>query len=238
MASAPESPTQAAWARISPDRKPIVEALCGAIRRGLGRGYDEGVLWGQLAWYVPLTRYPAGYHAQPGTPLPLCSVAATKGHVSLHLMGLGCQPGLREWFEQAWKATGCRFDMGQGCVRVRKLAEIPLGVVEEVIRRQSVKKLIAGYEAARAATPTRASSRTQRPARKQAANPAAAPARRRAATPTRSSHPAQPKAPSQAPSKAPSQARTKAPTKSQATRQTKPDNQPGLSSVPFSQKPE
>ena len=58
MASAPESPTQAAWARISPDRKPIVEALCGAIRRGLGRGYDEGVLWGQLAWYVPLTRYP------------------------------------------------------------------------------------------------------------------------------------------------------------------------------------
>ena len=234
MASAPESPTQAAWARISPDRKPIVEALCGAIRRGLGRGYDEGVLWGQLAWYVPLTLYPAGYHAQPGTPLPLCSVAATKGHVSLHLMGLGCQPGLREWFEQAWRATGCRLDMGQGCVRVRKLEEIPLGVVEEVIRRQSVKKLIAGYEAARAATPTRASSRSQRPARKQAANPAAAPARRRAATPTRSSHPAQPKAPSKAPSKAQTQAQTKSP----ATRQTKPDDQPGLSSVPFSQKPE
>ena len=234
MASAPESPTQAAWARISPDRKPIVEALCGAIRRGLGRGYDEGVLWGQLAWYVPLTRYPAGYHAQPGTPLPLCSVAATKGHVSLHLMGLGCQPGLREWFEQAWKASGCRFDMGQGCVRVRKLAEIPLGVVEEVIRRQSVEKLIAGYEATRAATPTRASSRPQHPVRKQSANPAAAPARRRAATPTRSSHPAQPKAPSKAPSKA----QTKAQTKSPATRKTKPDDQPGLSSVPFSQKPE
>ena len=230
MASAPESPTQAAWARISPDRKPIVEALCGAIRRGLGRGYDEGVLWGQLAWYVPLTRYPAGYHAQPGTPLPLCSVAATKGHVSLHLMGLGCQPGLREWFEQAWRATGCRFDMGQGCVRVRKLAEIPLGVVEEVIRRQSVEKLIAGYEATRAATPTRASSRPQHPVRKQSAIPAAAPARRRAATPTRSSHPAQPKAPSKA--------QTKAQTKSPATRKTKPDDQPGLSSVPFSKKPE
>jgi len=230
MASAPESPTQAAWARISPDRKPIVEALCGAIRRGLGRGYDEGVLWGQLAWYVPLTRYPAGYHAQPGTPLPLCSVAATKGHVSLHLMGLGCQPGLREWFEQAWKATGCRLDMGQGCVRVRKLAEIPLGVVEEVIRRQSVKKLIAGYEAARAATPTRASSRSQRPARKQAANLATAPTRRRASPPTRQSHPGQPKAQPTT--------RTRAQTKSTVTGKRKTGDQPGPGSVPFSKKPE
>ena len=149
-------------------------------------------------------------------------------------MGLGCQPGLREWFEQAWRASGCRFDMGQGCVRVRKLAEIPLGVVEEVIRRQSVKKLIAGYEAARAAPPMRASSRPQHPARKQAANPAAAPTRRRASPPTRQSHPAQPKAQP----KAPSQARTKAQTKSPATRKTKPDDQPGLSSVPFSKKPE
>ncbi|MFM8288118.1 MAG: DUF1801 domain-containing protein, partial [Planctomycetaceae bacterium] len=162
MQSSPPPSTQAVWARISPDRKPLVEALCAAIRRGLDRRYAEGVLWGQLGWYVPLSLYPAGYHAQPGTPLPLCSVGSTKAHVSLHLMGLGCQAGLRAWFEQAWRATGCRLDMGQGCVRIRSLSEVPLEVVAEVIRQQTVEQLIAGYEAARAAAATRPKGRPQR----------------------------------------------------------------------------
>jgi len=112
MAPTGTAATQAFWSGLASEHRPLVEALSAAIRRGLDRRYAEGVMWGQLAWFVPLSVYPAGYHAQPGTPLPLCGVAATRRHIALHLMGLACQGDLRDWFEQAWRATGQRLDMG------------------------------------------------------------------------------------------------------------------------------
>jgi len=165
MAPTGTAATQAFWSGLSSEYRPLVKALSTAIRRGLDRRYAEGVMWGQLAWFVPLSVYPAGYHVLLGAPLPLCSVAVTRRHVALHLMGLACQGDLRDWFEQAWRATGQRLDMGRGCVRIRTLAEVPLELVTEVIRRQSVAALIAGYETARGlrtSPPDRSAPRTRK----------------------------------------------------------------------------
>ena len=57
---------------------------------------------------------------------------------------------LGKWFEEAYRATGKRFDMGKSCVRFRRLEDLPLDVVAEAVGRTSVEEFVAHYERVRA----------------------------------------------------------------------------------------
>jgi hypothetical protein len=43
------------------------------VRRGINRalppGYKEGIQFGMIGWFVPLSTYPAGYGGNPKEPL-------------------------------------------------------------------------------------------------------------------------------------------------------------------------
>ena len=49
------------------DRKQMVTAIRDTINKNLPNGFSESTGYGMLAWIVPKSLYPAGYHAYKGT---------------------------------------------------------------------------------------------------------------------------------------------------------------------------
>ena len=109
-------------------------------------GFEEAIEFGMLGYVVPLERYPDTYNKRP---LQVAALANQQQYVSLYLMGVYADEAEREWFTEAWAATGKRLNMGKSCVRFRKLDDVPLDVVGEAIARVSVDDMIAAYERSR-----------------------------------------------------------------------------------------
>lgn len=134
-------------AALPEDRRADVEALRAAVRAGLPEGYEEGMQYGMIGYFVPHSRYPLGYHCDEKQPLPFAAIAAQKGYYGVYLMGLYMSPGLTEWFQGAWTATGAKLDMGKACVRLKKLDGAPLGLFTEAMAKLPVADYVTLYEA-------------------------------------------------------------------------------------------
>src|SRR5215470_5876401 len=80
--------------------------------------------------------------------------------MALHLMTVYGDAETERWFRNAWEAAGKRLDMGKACVRFRRLEDVPLDVIGQVIARTPVAKYIARIESALNA------AKTNRPQRK------------------------------------------------------------------------
>lgn len=137
---------EAYLAKLSPERAEAMRAVRDAIRKGLPTGYEEGMQYNMIAWYVPHSRYPAGYHCDPKQPVPFASIASQKNHIGLYLMCIYADEAHRERFVSEWQATGKRLDMGKGCVRAKRLDDIPLDVVTRAVSRIPVDAFLAHYE--------------------------------------------------------------------------------------------
>lgn len=143
------------------DRRKTVEAVRKVIRANLDAGYEEGMQYGMIGYYVPHKLFPAGYHCDPKQPLPFAALASQKNYLSLYMMGVYCGcgegPGASEtpharWFRDAWAKTGKKLDMGKACVRFKKVEELALDVVGEAFKRVPAKVYIERYQQVLAAT--------------------------------------------------------------------------------------
>ncbi len=133
-------------AELPADRRQALEQVRAVILKNLPKGYEEGMQYGMIGYYVPHTLYPPGYHCNPKEPLPFASLASQKNHMAIYLMCIYAMEDHREWFCDAWIKTGKKLDMGKGCVRFKKIEDVPLNVVGQAIKRVSVKKHIEHYE--------------------------------------------------------------------------------------------
>lgn len=133
-------------ASLPEERKTAVEAVRQVILKNLPKGYEEGIQYGMIGYYVPHSLYPAGYHCDPREPLPFASLASQKNHMAVYAMCIYSDPALLEWFETAWAKTGKKLDMGKSCIRFKKLDDLPLEIIGAMIRKVPVKKHIAFYE--------------------------------------------------------------------------------------------
>ncbi|MEV2275700.1 DUF1801 domain-containing protein [Nocardiopsis sp. NPDC049922] len=123
------------------DRAEVVRAIRRVILDRLPPGYEEGMLYGMIGYYVPLERFPDTYNGQP---LSYVGLAAQKRHYSLYLMSVYCEERQDEFAEQ-WRATGRKLDMGKSCVRFRKLDDVPVDVVGDWVARYPVDDFVAAY---------------------------------------------------------------------------------------------
>ncbi|MFM9902952.1 MAG: DUF1801 domain-containing protein [Pyrinomonadaceae bacterium] len=131
------------------DRKIAVSAIRKAINESIPMGFKEGICYGMIGWVVPHEIFPAGYHCDPKKPLMLMSLTSTKGHISLHHLGLYGSGSLTEWFQDAWaKSSKRKLDMGKGCVRFKKLDDIPLELIGELASKLTPQAWIEIYEKA------------------------------------------------------------------------------------------
>jgi hypothetical protein len=136
---------------LLPDRRAAISAVREVILANLPKGYEECMHYGMIGYVVPHSLYPAGYHCNPSLPLGLACLGSQKSHVALHLMNVYGDPATDAWFRKAWLASGKKLDMGKGCVRFKKIEDVPLAVIGEVFARTSVKNYIAAVERALAA---------------------------------------------------------------------------------------
>jgi hypothetical protein len=133
-------------AELPADRREAISAVRDVILKNLPKGYEEGMQYGMIGYYVPHSVYPPGYHCDPKQPLPFASLASQKNHMALYLT---CQYGDEEheaWFRDAWAKTGRKLDMGKSCIRFKKLDDVPLTVIGQAIKRMPVTKFVAQYE--------------------------------------------------------------------------------------------
>src|ERR1043166_2730200 len=136
-------------AELPADHREALNEVRRGINRALPAGYEEGMQFGMISWFVPLSAYPAGYGGNKKVPLPLISVASKKAYMALHMICFYGQPALREWFNAQYAKNGKKLDMGQGCLRFKTLPELALDVVEKTVARLPVKDYTAGYQAMR-----------------------------------------------------------------------------------------
>lgn len=132
-------------ASLPADRRKEIQKVRKLVKAHLPKGYKEGMLYGMIGYFVPLSRYPAGYHAQPGTPLPYIGLASQKNNLALYLMGVYMGDTNRQ-FESRWKKSGKRLDMGKSCLRFKTYEGLAEDAVAYAVGAMSVDALIATYE--------------------------------------------------------------------------------------------
>jgi len=132
-------------ADLSDDRRELIEEVRQVILDNLPEGYEEAFNWGMITYQVPLEIYPDTYNKKP---LMYAALASQKNHISLYLTGIYSDDEAKREFEQAYKATGKRYDVGKSCVRFRRLDDLPLPLIGETIASLSVDEFIDRFKAA------------------------------------------------------------------------------------------
>ena len=133
-------------AELPSDRRTAIQAVRETILKNLPKGYEEGMQYGMIGYFVPHSAYPPGYHCDPTQPLPLACLGSQKNYMSLYMMGIYGEGDLGAWFREAWTKTGKKLDMGKSCIRFKKIEDVPLNVIGQAIKRMPMKKHIAQYE--------------------------------------------------------------------------------------------
>jgi uncharacterized protein YdhG (YjbR/CyaY superfamily) len=136
-------------ASLPEDRRKAIAKVRDAVNKGLPKGYQEGIQYGMIGWCVPHELFPSGYHCDPKQPLAFAGLASQKNHMSLYLMSVYGDTGHRQWFEEEWKKTGKKLDMGKSCIRFTKAADVPLDLITKAVARVPVDKFVAHYEASK-----------------------------------------------------------------------------------------
>ena len=134
-------------AELPPERAQAIATVRAVILENLPEGFVEAMNWGMISYEVPLEQYPDTYNGQP---LMLAALASQKNHMALYLTGIYMSDDSREGFEEAYRATGKRYDVGKSCVRFRALDDLPLELIGQTIAATPVSEFIAKVEAVRA----------------------------------------------------------------------------------------
>ena len=129
------------------DRKQAMKELRKEIKKNIPKGFKESMGYGMMAWAVPHSIYPAGYHCTPEDPLPFLGVASQKNFIAVYHMGVYASPELLKWFTSEYpKYSKTKLDMGKSCIRFKKMDQIPFKLIGELASKMTVQEWIDLYE--------------------------------------------------------------------------------------------
>lgn len=142
-----DAKTPAAYLESLPEeRRAALSRVRSVIRKNLPKGYSEQMQYGMIGWVVPHKLYPGGYHCDPKQPLPYVHLASQKNHMALYAMAVYLQPQMGVWLRERFAQAGKRLDMGKSCIRFRKLEDVPLDVIGELVAKVPVADYLMHYE--------------------------------------------------------------------------------------------
>ncbi len=134
--------------QVPEERRPTLQKLRHVINDNLPEGFEEGIQYGMIGYYVPHSVYPNGYHCDPKTPLPFMSFASQKNSINLYHSGIYVKPELHDWWENEYpKHSSRKLDMGKSCVRFKKIDDIPFELITELVQKMTCQEWIDLYEA-------------------------------------------------------------------------------------------
>ena len=134
-------------AQLPEDRKVVVEKLRKTIKENLSEGFEEGINYNMLGYYIPHSIYPKGYHCDPKLPLPFMNLANQKNSVNLYHSGIYADPELLDWFVKEYpKHSNYKLDMGKSCIRFKRINDIPYDLIAELCKKVTIEDWIKTYE--------------------------------------------------------------------------------------------
>ncbi len=145
MVSSKETTPTAYLASLPPERRAVIAAVRDLVNRRLPDGYVETMNWGMLSYEVPLSRYPITYNKQP---LSYIGLAAQKNNYAIYMMNVYGDKRLHDRLVAGFKAAGKKLDMGKCCIRFKKLEDLPLDVIGDIVASTPVERMIAAHESA------------------------------------------------------------------------------------------
>jgi hypothetical protein len=146
MAQSKAATVQAYLDELPEERRAVMAAIRDLILRHLPGGYREAMNYGAISYEIPLERFPNTYNKQP---LSYIALAAQKNHYALYLMCVYGDSKRQAWLRAEFEKAGKKLDMGKACVRFRKLEDLPLDAIAQVVGAVTPEKYIAVYEASR-----------------------------------------------------------------------------------------
>jgi uncharacterized protein YdhG (YjbR/CyaY superfamily) len=133
--------------QVPEERQSVLQKLRAVINENLPDGFEEGIQYGMIGYFVPHNIYPGGYHCKPSEPLPFMSFASQKNSINLYHMGMYAKPDLYDWFVTEYpKHSQLKLDMGKSCIRFKKMEAIPFDLIAELASKITVKDWIDIYE--------------------------------------------------------------------------------------------
>lgn len=135
--------------QVPEERQNALKKLRKAINSNLPKGFEEGIQYGMIGYYVPHSIYPDGYHCNPKEPLPFMRFASQKNSVNLYHSGIYSKKELHDWFVTEYpKHSKAKLDMGKSCIRFKRIDDIPYELIAELSKKISVQDWIDIYESA------------------------------------------------------------------------------------------
>ncbi|AUS04798.1 DUF1801 domain-containing protein [Pseudotamlana carrageenivorans] len=135
--------------QLPEDRVVPIKKLRATIVKHLPEGFEEGIQYGMIGYFVSHSLYPGGYHCKPEEPLPFMSFASQKNSINLYHSGIYAIPELYDWFVAEYpKHSKYKLDMGKSCIRFKKVEAIPYQLIGELVCKLSVADWISVYEKA------------------------------------------------------------------------------------------
>jgi hypothetical protein len=121
--------------------------LRDVIQKNIPEGFEEGMNYNMIGYYIPHSLYPSGYHCDTKQPLPFMNIAAQKNFVAIYHMGVYADDALLQWFtsEHAKRVKG-KLDMGKSCIRYKKPEDIPFDLIGELAAKVNPQDWIETYE--------------------------------------------------------------------------------------------
>ena len=105
--------------KVPEDRTAAISKLRDTVKSNLPEGFEEGINYKMIGYYVPHSSYPAGYHCNPKDPLPFINIASQKNFVALYHSGIYADKKLLDWFVAEYpKHVKTKLDMGKSCIPV------------------------------------------------------------------------------------------------------------------------
>ena len=133
--------------QVPEERQATLKKLRKTIKNNLPKGFEEGIQYGMIGYFVPHSIYPNGYHCTPSEPLPFMSFASQKNSINLYHSGIYANPDLYEWFVNEYpKHSSLKLDMGKSCIRFKKIEAIPFELIAELTSKMTVEDWINLYE--------------------------------------------------------------------------------------------
>lgn len=131
---------------VEETKQEALSKLREVINANIPKDFEECIAYGMLAWVVPHSLYPAGYHCSPQLPLPFANVAAQKNFISIYHMCLYANDELKEWFVgEHQKVSPKKLDMGKSCIRYKKAEDIPFDLIGELFTKITPEQWINQY---------------------------------------------------------------------------------------------
>ncbi len=135
---------------LTPERQSAISVLRKIINKHIPDWFHECINYGMIGRVVPHSLYPDGYHCDPKLPLPFLNLASQKNYIALYHMWVYSDPDLLERFVAEYAdRVSTKLDMGKSCIRFKKIDQIPMDLIWELVSKISVAQWVDIYEQSR-----------------------------------------------------------------------------------------